>query len=463
MVIRRAGLGLLCLLAGAAGCLTPVPSYCLSDADCDGGVCVEFACTTVKDGGGDAGVHRDAGFDAGVGDAGLDGGTLDAGTDAGLDAGVDAGLDAGVDAGPDAGLDAGCQPLLDPDGGIQPRAHFSIAAAGADIWVAGGLDSCGNTLGDIEALATAGYPQLASSHTGVLGTARSGMSSAAVPDGDGGSLIFFIGGYEGHVIATVTSCDTAFCVNDFNLPPWTPMTSNRSWTSTSAVPVTVAEASSAYSGPDTLLLVVGGDTYPYSRPCGTLDIFDPHGNPGGGNQGSWQRMPSVPTNRGFLGTAIGPDDNLYAVGGQDDAGDALAANEIYNASPACLQAQGALTGGTLIFDGGSAATCGWSTGAPLPTPRWDLAVVAGPDGLIYAIGGALSEGAVTNEVDAYSTDAGSWTSAPQLNVARRGHGAVVTSAGLIWVLGGYGADGGVLSAVEVYDPLSDGGWMRASP
>ena len=128
MVIRRAGLGLLCLLAGAAGCLTPVPSYCLSDADCDGGVCVEFACTTVKDGGGDAGVHRDAGFDAGVGDAGLDGGT-DAGTDAGLDAGADAGLDAGVDAGPDAGLDAGCQPLLDPAGGIQPRAGFAIAAA----------------------------------------------------------------------------------------------------------------------------------------------------------------------------------------------------------------------------------------------------------------------------------------------------------------------------------------------
>jgi hypothetical protein len=462
MVNRRVAVGLLLVLGTTAGCLTPVPSYCLSDADCDGGVCVEFACTAVKDGGSDGGNRRDAGFDAGPGDAGLDAGTADGG-DAGVDAGFDAGLDAGVDAGLDAGFDAGCQPLLDPDGGIQPRAHFSIAAVGEVIWVAGGLDSCGNTLDDIEALATAAYPQLASSHTGLLGTARSGMSGAAMPDGDGGSVIFFVGGFEGHVLPTVTSCDTAFCLNDFNLPPWTPMTSNRSWTSTASVPVTVAESSSGYAGSETLLLVVGGDTYPYSRPCGTLDIFDPHGSPGGGSQGSWQRMPSVPTNRGFLGTAVGPDGNLYAIGGQDDAGEALAANEVFNASPACLQSEAALTGGALIFDGGAGGTCGWAIAPSLPTPRWDLAVVTGPDGLIYATGGALSDGRVTAEVDAYSTDSGSWSSVPPLNVARRGHGAVTTNAGLIWVVGGYAADGGVLSAVEVYDPSSDGGWTLASP
>ena len=242
------------------------------------------------------------------------------------------------------------------------------------------------------------------------------------------------------------------------------MPSNRSWTATSAVQVTVAEASSSLLRPGHPVC-----SWSVATPTRTPSLRDaghlrPSREPrAAATSGGWQRCRACPRTAASSARPSAPTATSTPSGGKDDAGDALAANEIFNASPACLQAQGALTGGTLIVDGGSAATCGWSTGAPLPTPRWDLAVVAGPDGLIYAIGGALSEGAVATRSMPTPPTPASWTSAPQLNVARRGHGAVVTSAGLIWVLGGYGADGGVLSAVEVYDPLSDGGWMRASP
>jgi hypothetical protein len=90
-------------------------------------------------------------------------------------------------------------------------------------------------------------------------------------------------------------------------------------------------------------------------------------------------------------------------------------------------------------------------------------VVAGSDGLIYAIGGVLADGGVSNAVETYSTTSAAWASGPSLNVARRGHAAVATDAGLLWVLGGLGADGGALSAVEAYNPSAGGGWTLVSP
>jgi hypothetical protein len=94
----------------------------------------------------------------------------------------------------------------------------------------------------------------------------------------------------------------------------------------------------------------------------------------------------------------------------------------------------------------------------MPTPRLGFSATAGPDGLIYTIGG-ISSGTVTGTVEAYSPTTGTWTTMPPLPSPRYG-ACATTSGGLVYVMGGYAPDGTLLSSVAVFDPAT-GTWSTA--
>jgi hypothetical protein len=77
----------------------------------------------------------------------------------------------------------------------------------------------------------------------------------------------------------------------------------------------------------------------------------------------------LPLARESLAAAAGPDGRIYAIGGGENGGDTL--------GPSYSE-----------VDAYDPRTDQWQSVAPLGTPRQRLAAVRGPDGRIYAIGGA---------------------------------------------------------------------------
>ena len=74
--------------------------------------------------------------------------------------------------------------------------------------------------------------------------------------------------------------------------------------------------------------------------------------------------------------------------------------------------------------------------SPLSTPRSDLAIISGPDGKLYAIGGA-NKAQIFTTVEAYDSQTNTWENSEALPTARADHSAIVsTQDGLIYVLGG---------------------------
>ena len=106
-------------------------------------------------------------------------------------------------------------------------------------------------------------------------------------------------------------------------------------------------------------------------------------------------------------------------------------------------------------------TRGWAERAPLPHPRSFLTACPGPDGLIYAIGGARRRPVKT--VNAYDLSADRWRRVASLRRPRRGCGAAVGSDGRIYAIGGFGSmesDG--LTNVEALD-VEANRWQPAAP
>src|SRR5947209_793667 len=99
----------------------------------------------------------------------------------------------------------------------------------------------------------------------------------------------------------------------------------------------------------------------------------------------------------------------------------------------------------------------WQSVTPLPTARFGPAAVPGPDGRIYALGGASSSGNLTT-VEAYDPRTDSWTAVASMPTPRFRPAAVLGPDGRIYALGGINSSGGLptnLATVEVYDPRTD--------
>src|ERR1700687_798473 len=94
---------------------------------------------------------------------------------------------------------------------------------------------------------------------------------------------------------------------------------------------------------------------------------------------SWDRGPSMPTPRRALAAAASINGaKIYAIGGSDRS-------QVFNKVE--------------VYDVPSGA---WSTVAGMPTYRYELAAVTGPDDKIYAIGGVDPNAATLFVVEAYN-------------------------------------------------------------
>jgi N-acetylneuraminic acid mutarotase len=106
------------------------------------------------------------------------------------------------------------------------------------------------------------------------------------------------------------------------------------------------------------------------------------------------------------------------------------------------------------------ATGQWRRGAPMPTPRGALAVVAA-NGLIHTIGGTVVGGGSVAVHEVYDPAGDRWRARASMPTPRNHHGAAV-AAGLIVVPGGRVGGDFELTVNEIYDPAKDT-WRRGAP
>ena len=174
--------------------------------------------------------------------------------------------------------------------------------------------------------------------------------------------------------------------------------------------------------------------------------------------------------RNDLATAVGGDGRIYAMGGKEPDGDAIASAERYDSCkrswsslPSMLNPRtgfAAATGpdGRIYVIGGrerlfgtslstveayDPVTNAWSMVASLAIGRTDLAAATGSDGRIYATGGraprvspSVGTEVEVATVEAYDTATNQWQFAAPLSAPRSGHGAVTGPDGRIYVVGG---------------------------
>ena len=191
-------------------------------------------------------------------------------------------------------------------------------------------------------------------------------------------------------------------------------TATNSWSAVAPLPQPRMSFGAA-TGADGRLYAVGGLT----ADPNSVEAYSVSSN-------SWTAAASMLASASFLGVAAGSDGRIYAVGGLQFTGaglQTLNTAEVY-----------------------TPATNTWTMLPPMPTPRHDLALVAGADGRIFAIGGQTDNTPVS-AVEAYSPSTNSWTALAPVpfagtSVGTRGPG------GLIYIIGG----GDVL---EVYNPTTN--------
>jgi len=102
----------------------------------------------------------------------------------------------------------------------------------------------------------------------------------------------------------------------------------------------------------------------------------------------------------------------------------------------------------------------WTFVAPLPVPTMAHKAVTAPDGKIWVLGGFrdLMFTAPINEVHIYDPVADAWSPGPSMLTPRGLHGAVVDPEGRIYAIGGAYTNG----EVEVFDPAV-GEWRSLPP
>ena len=123
-----------------------------------------------------------------------------------------------------------------------------------------------------------------------------------------------------------------------------------------------------------------------------------------------------------------------------------------------VSAPGLGCAGTVV-DGGCLRGS-WKKLADMPTPRAFLALVAVPDGRLFALGGTSQATGALATVEVYSPALDSWTTVKPMAAARSSFGAALGRDGRIYVMGGPYGDGSTTSSgastlVEAYDLASD--------
>ena len=96
--------------------------------------------------------------------------------------------------------------------------------------------------------------------------------------------------------------------------------------------------------------------------------------------------------------------------------------------------------------------------APMLVARTRLAMAAGPDGRIYALGGFDGSNSLTT-AEAYKPNTNSWTTIAPMNTPRDGLAAATGPDGRIYAIGGFDTD--YLSSVEAYN-IGTNSWSHVA-
>jgi Kelch motif len=172
----------------------------------------------------------------------------------------------------------------------------------------------------------------------------------------------------------------------------------------------------------------------FVTPLTDLDRYTPETD-------TWVSLADMPTARRGLGAAV-VGNALYAIGGSAGtapcSGAPLATVERYDID-----------------------TDTWSSAAPLPSPRSDLAAVA-HGGKIYVFGGCLGTPAAIDDVDVYDPVTDTWSTEPaDLPTARSSMYGVAAKGNRIYVIGGQ--DGGIQLATNEFYKVSADTWSTDTP
>jgi Kelch motif protein len=209
------------------------------------------------------------------------------------------------------------------------------------------------------------------------------------------------------------------------------------WSAGAAAPLP-ARAEAAYG--DTthggFLYVIGGETS--AGVLSDLQRYDPV-------MDMWTTLTSMPTARAGAAAAV-IDDGIFVIGGRQST-------------------SGPCSGGPYLgtVEKYDIDTDTWSTVAPLPTPRSDLAAVA-HGGKIFVFGGCTgtaSAPSVTNEVDMYDPQTNTWTTT--LAPMPTGRASLVAghSGNQVFAIGGTNGVS-ASNANEVYD-IPSNTWTTNTP
>ena len=163
----------------------------------------------------------------------------------------------------------------------------------------------------------------------------------------------------------------------------------------------------------------------------------------------WVTKASMPTARFIAGSAVA-NGLMYVVGGRNNV-------NLNNKSVA-----------DTILEAYDPSADRWTTLAPLPTHRYDVAA-GSVNGIIYAVGGwgfpNPGPCCYMNLLEAYDPSSDSWTTKAPLPIARTGMSVGVVN-GILYVVGGLtpavGEGGGLESRVDAYDP-STNSWTAKAP
>lgn len=244
---------------------------------------------------------------------------------------------------------------------------------------------------------------------------------ASLPEAVTNATAFSVGGMI-YVVGGVDSAGSPVSVTQVYDP------ATNSWSTGPAYPLADSGLASASNG--TLGFAFGGTGA--SGVLGSNYLFSPSAY-------CWSTEPMcgsvafLPTARTALASAyLGGE--AYSIGGRA-SGTVLGTVEAYNTTDNCWSTQ---------------ASC--LPTAPLLTPAyWLTATAAG--GLVYAMGGTLSDGSFTSVAESYNPASNTWSAAPSLLFSAGGL-ASAEANGLIYTAGGKTA-GGYITSAEVYNPATN--------
>lgn len=204
---------------------------------------------------------------------------------------------------------------------------------------------------------------------------------------------------------------------------------NDVWTTAADMPTRRVMHAAALAGNGMIYVFGGQDT---GAALSDVDELDPA-------TGTWRKVASLPAPRTGLAAAADCKGTIYALGGHGPS-----------------TSQGGTTEGSLFeYDPGSDS---WTSLAPMPMPRANLAAAGANDGRIYALGGNFDT-FETADVQVYDVAAGTWSPGPALPIAKLDL-AAVTVGTRIFALGGSSKFGGMLASHHALGPVQLAAFCR---